>query len=131
MRKVLLDTDVVVDFLRKGVDTDNVFQRAKDKEIRGFVSTTTGFELYNGALLSMNPKQKLEDLARLFGILTLVPLSNEQSYVASKVYAYLVKKGIPLEIRDVLIAGCAIACHLSLLTRNKQHFKRVPELHLF
>src|SRR3989344_8540197 len=120
MKKVLLDTDVLVDFLRNGIDDEGVFQGVKERTIQACISVITLFELYNGALLSNNPKQKLEDLARLLGSVEVLVFDKSQSYVASKSYAYLVKKGIPLEMRDILIAACAIAHNLKLLTRNKK-----------
>ena len=128
---MLLDTDVLVDFLRNGIDDEGVFQGVKERTIQACISVITLFELYNGALLSNNPKQKLEDLARLLGSVEVLVFDKSQSYVASKSYAYLVKKGIPLEMRDILIAACAIAHNLKLLTRNKRHFNRIPELVFF
>ena len=131
MTKVLLDTDVIVDFLRNEIDTSNVFRDVKDKKAQAFVSVITSFELYNGALLSPNPKQKLEDLNIMFGSMEIISFDNTQSYVASKIYAYLVKKGIKLEMRDVLIASCAIAKNIKILTNNKKHFNRIPELRFY
>src|SRR3989344_7467589 len=131
MKKVLLDTDVIVDFLRNGIDDEGVFHGVKEKTIQACISVITMFELYNGALLSNNPKQKLEDLAKLLEVFHVISFDKAQSYVASKSYAYLVKKGYSLEMRDILIAACAIANNLRLLTRNKKHFARIPELVFF
>ena len=131
MRSLLLDSDVIVDFLRKGIDHSNIFKGIKDKDVQAFVTPITTFELYNWAFLSSNPKQKLEELSRLLEFTELIPLDRAQSYVASKIYTYLVKKGIPLEIRDILISSCAIAKNVKLFTKNKKHFSRIPELQLF
>ena len=131
MTKILLDTDIIVDFLRNGLDTSNVFRDVKNKKAQAFVSVITTFELYNGALLSPNPKQKLEDLNIMLGSIELISFDNTQSYVASKIYAYLVKKGIKLEMRDILIASCAIAKNMKILTNNKKHFNRIPELQFY
>ena len=131
MTNVLLDTDVLVDFLRNGIDTSNVFRDVKDKNAHAFVSVITTFELYNGALLSPNPKQKLEDLSIILGSIEIIPFDNAQSYVASKIYAHLVKKWAKLEIRDILIASCAISRNIKILTNNKKHFNRIPELQFY
>ena len=131
MKKVLLDTDIIIDFLRSGKDNLGIFQKIEKKEVLAYISCITSFELYNGALLSANPKQKLEGLARLFESIHIISFDNGQSYVASKVYAYLIKNGISLEIRDILIAGCAISNNLKLSTLNKKHFSRIPELQIF
>ena len=131
MTKVLLDTDIIVYFLRYGIDTSSVFRDIKDKKAQAFVSVITTFELYNGALLSSNPKQKLEDLSIILGSIEIMPFDNTQSYVASKIYAYLVNNGAKLEMRDILIASCAIARNIKILTNNKKHFNRIPELQFY
>ena len=131
MTKVLLDTDVIVEFLRNGIDTSNVFRDIKDKNAQASVSVITTFELYNGALLSSSPKQKLEDLSIILGPMEILPFDNTQSYVASKIYAYLVKKGSKLEMRDILIASCAISKNIKILTNNRKHFNRIPELQFY
>lgn len=131
MIKVLLDTDVIVDFLRNGIDTSSIFNDVKNKKAQAYVSVITTFELYNGALLSSNPKQKLEDLSIMLESIEIISFDNTQSYVASKIYTYLTKNGIKLEIRDILIASCAIAKNTKILTNNKKHFNRIPELQFY
>jgi len=131
MAKVLLDTDVIVGFLRNGVDASNVFRDTKNKKVYAFVSVITTFELYNGAMLSNNPKQKFDDLAMLLEQMEIINFNNAQSYTASKIYSYLVKNGLKLEIRDILISSCAIANNIKILTNNKKHFDRIPELQFY
>ena len=130
MKKVLLDTDIIIDFLRNGIDPSNIFKKITEKNTQAYVSSITTFELYNGALLSPNPKQKLEVLDQLLRAIEVIPFDNSQSYVASKIYTFLVKKGRILDMRDVLISSCAVAKNLKLFTSNKKHFKRIPELKL-
>ena len=131
MTKVLLDTDVIVNFLRNGIDTSSVFRDIKDSKVEAFVSVITTFELYNGVLLSNNPKQKLGDLAVLLEQMEIINFDNAQSYTASKIYSYLTKKGMKIEMRDILISSCSIANNLKILTNNKKHFNRIPELQFY
>lgn len=131
IKKVLLDTDVIIDFLRVGIDYKTVFKGIKNKETQAYISSITAFELNNGALLSDNPKLKLEEVSELTNMMGIVPFDKTESYVASKIYAYLVKKGLPLEIRDILISACAISNNIRILTKNKKHFSRIPELQFY
>lgn len=126
----MLDTDIIIDFLRNGIDRLSIFKKIKERDAQAYVSSITMFELYNGAFLSTNPKQKLEDLAKLFKAIPVIPFDKGQSYVASKIYTYLVKKGSSLDMRDVLISACAVSINLKLLTNNRKHFERIPELEL-
>ena len=127
MKKALLDTDVIIDFLRKGLDS-SIFQKIKERKIEAYISSITLFELYNGALLSKDPKQKLEDLSQMMNTINLMSFGGEQAYVASKIYAYLRKSGLSVEMKDIMIAACAVSKGLELYTRNKKHFERMPEL---
>jgi len=131
MTKVLLDTDIIVDFLRKGLDASNVFMDIKSKNAHAFVSVITTFELYNGVLLSNNPKQRLDELAVMLQQIEIVPFDNTQSYIASKIYSYLVRKGLEIEMRDILISACAISKNIKIITNNKKHFNRIPELQFY
>jgi predicted nucleic acid-binding protein len=36
------------------------------------------------------------------------------------------KKGRPVDLRDTMIAGIALACHATLATRNTEHFEDLP-----
>ena len=130
MKNIMLDTDIIIDFLRNGVDNSNIFRDIKNNNVKSYASSITTFELYNGVLLSRNPKEKLEDLDRLLESIDIISFDRTQSYVASKIYVYLIKKGMPLEIRDILISASAISKNLLLLTKNKNHFDRIPELRL-
>jgi len=131
MTKVLLDTDIIVDFLRNGLDASNVFIDIKSKNVQAFVSVITTFELYNGVLLSNNPKQKLDELAVMLQQIEIIQFDNTQSYIASKIYSYLVKKGLKIEMRDILISACAISKNIKIITNNKKHFTRIPELQFY
>ena len=131
MTKVLLDTDIIVDFLRNGLDASNIFMDIKSKNVQAFVSVITTFELYNGALLSNNPKQRLHELAVMLQQIEIIQFDNTQSYVASKIYSYLVKKGLKIEMRDILISACAISKNIKIITNNRKHFNRIPELQFY
>ena len=131
MTKVLLDTDIIVDFLRNGLDASNIFMDIKSKNVQAFVSVITTFELYNGVLLSNNPKQKLDELAVMLQQIEIIQFDNTQSYIASKIYSYLVKKGLKIEMRDILISACAISKNIKIITNNRKHFNRIPELQFY
>lgn len=131
MRQVLLDTDVIVDFLREGSDHLNIIESVSKKKVEGYISAITDFELHNGALLGKDPKRKLEELEEILGIVEIVNLEHAEACAASKIYSNLVRQGLPLEIRDVLIAGCAVSRNLALLTKNRKHFERIEELKFF
>ena len=56
--------------------------------------------------------------------------SENEAKASAKIRAKLEKSGTPIGPIDTLIAGCAKANNLSLVTRNIEEFKRVEGLTL-
>ena len=56
------------------------------------------------------------------------PLSEEAALRAAEINRALARRGDPLPVPDLLIAGIALTLKLPLLTRNRRHFERIPEL---
>ena len=131
MKQVLLDTDVIVDFLREGADHLGIIEGVSKRKVVGYISAITHFELHNGALLSRDPKRKLEELGEMLEVMEVVTLGPAESYAASRIYSNLVRRGLSLEMRDILIAGCAVSKSLALLTKNRKHFERISEVEFF
>ena len=131
MKHVLLDTDVIVDFLRAGTDHLGIIEGTSKREAVGYISAITHFELHNGALLSRDPKRKVEELGEMLEVMEVVCLGPAESYASSRIYSDLVRRGLSLEMRDILIAGCAVSRGLALLTNNRKHFERMPEVKFF
>ena len=121
---IVADTDVLIDFLAGKGEADAV-----DRLIsRGALRTTViaRFELLSGA---KSPKQ----LARLAQLLDAVPalaLDVGAADAASEVRRVLERSGNTIGMADSLIAGIVLSNGGTLLTRNRRHFERVPDLKL-
>ncbi|HEV2283658.1 MAG TPA: type II toxin-antitoxin system VapC family toxin [bacterium] len=88
------------------------------------VTTITLFELACGA----RTPDKQADIRRLAGTARVLDVTPSAAWEAARVWRGLRDTGRPLNTADVLIAGCCLAEGLSLLTRNAEHFSRVPGL---
>jgi tRNA(fMet)-specific endonuclease VapC len=64
----------------------------------------------------------------LFGAVTLLPFTVEDARAAGSVRAALRRRGRPIGPYDVLLAGCALARGLILVTANGSEFDRVAGL---
>jgi predicted nucleic acid-binding protein len=60
----------------------------------------------------------------------VIPVTREVVDLSSRIQADLVAAGNQIGINDVYIASTALHYGLSLVTRNTQHFKRIPKLEL-
>lgn len=122
---IVADTDVLIDFLRDRGD------QAKHIEFElktGRLCTTsvTAFELWVGA---KSPQEKAA-VGTLLGALSIIPLDAEGADAAGEVFRALEAKGTTIGMADSLIAGICLNRDALLITRNKKHFSRVPNLKL-
>lgn len=125
--KYLLDTNIIVDHLRKKeiIDGDIIFSGA------GTSIITLG-ELIYGAYKSNNKEKSLQKIDDIFKMLKLeiVNLNGEAISEFGRIKANLEITGERLEDFDLLIAATALANNFTLVTRNIKHFKRIKGLKL-
>lgn len=130
MRKIFVDSNYVIDYLRGRTYTKELIEKIKSKESEAYISVATIFELYVGALLSDNQQNKLEDIASLLNWFNVVDINREIMFITAKIHVDLRMRGLTIEIQDILIAASAVSMNLPLLTNNKKHFKNIKDLRL-
>lgn len=121
---IIADTDVLIDFLAGKGEADAVEQLLH----RGALRTTviSRFELLSGA---KNPRQ-LSRLVQLLGAVPSLELNDTAADAASEIRRSLERAGQSIGMADSLIAGIVTSNEGTLLTRNRRHFERVPNLKL-
>lgn len=120
---VVCDTDALIDyFAGAGPLAPAVRQLLETGTLA--VTTITLFELACGARAA----HEQADIRRLAGAARTLDVTPAAAWEAAQVWRHLRDAGRPLNTADVLIAGCCLAAGLSLLTRNSEHFSRVPRL---
>lgn len=125
--KYLIDTDVIVDYLRAKLKLKKVFL-----ENGAGISIITLGELIYGAYKSNLPQHSLEITFGFIRVsnLQIVDLNQEAIFNFGTLKADLEKNGNRLEDFDLLIAATALVNDLALVTRNINHFKRIRALKL-
>lgn len=124
----LLDTNTVIYFFKGlGDVAKNMFDRSP-QEI--FIPSIVIYELEVGIAKSSDSKKREEQLLKLLSHVQIVDFSVNEAKESAKIRAKLEKNGIPIGPIDTLIAGCAQANKLTLVTRNIDEFKRVEGLSL-
>jgi tRNA(fMet)-specific endonuclease VapC len=120
---MIADSDVLIDFLR---DRSPWAGRIRLEIETGHLATTAinSFELLGGAKTSTEQDM----VSRLLAALTVLGVSGEASERAAEVRRLLEKDGRGIGMADYLIAGVCLAAGGMLLTRNLDHFERVPGL---
>lgn len=129
-RKVVIDTDVLVDLLR-GIET--VVNFISDMERKGCQLSTTGinaFELYYGAYKSRKRIQNLASTKQLLERLFILKMNLRSAENAGCIYAELEAKGRPIGLRDAMIGAIALTQGYTLTTRNVEHLQKIRGLTL-
>jgi tRNA(fMet)-specific endonuclease VapC len=125
VQKFLIDTNVIVDFLRG--KTPLLGSAIGNKSC---VSVITLAELYYGAEKSTEPgksKDKIKEFIAGFDI-EVLKVDSEYTKIYGIIRADLEKKGMRLEDLDLLIAATALYENKILVTNNKKHFERIEGL---
>lgn len=122
-RGVLADTSIIIEHLRKREKKNTCLYRlAKSENL--YISSISLFELYCGA----NTSQKIEDISIITENLTVVAFDGTSAKYAGIIYRDLKSKNKLIDIKDLLIASCAVANSLSIATLNKKDFERIDGL---
>jgi predicted nucleic acid-binding protein len=124
---IVADTDVLIDALEAGREL--AYERVTGLLRAGELATTAInlFELMSGPRSSVD---RLELLAAALGPVPVVPVSRGAAELAAAARRYLERRGEGIGPADYLVAGVCLAEGLPLLTRNREHFSRVPGLEL-
>ena len=123
---ICIDTDIIIDHLRGRDPGADLYERIITQEIP-CTTYITKFELLCGAR-SRKEEHIINECLLGFKIL---PFDERSSYESARIYRYLKHKGRLIGIRDILIAGTAIANQLPIATKNTNDFKRIKGLVLW
>ncbi len=128
MRKICLDTDFLVALLRN--DREAVEKAAEFDAAQVETATTSmnAFEIYLGAYRSLDAQRNLKEAEVLFESISVLSLTRESARKSSEVLSSLLKEGMPVDLRDAIIAGIALTEGYILVTRNIEHFRRIMGL---
>ena len=124
-RKVLADTSIVIDHLRKSNKNASVLFRGIDNYDFS-ISAVSIFELYAGA----TDERKKSDIANTLSAFETLPFTHDIAVKAGELYIALKKANRILEVKDVFIAATAIVYDMPIFTLNRKHFERLEGVNL-
>ena len=119
-KRLLLDTDVLIDFLR---GQPQAVQLLEDTDCEFHVSAVSVAELYVG----VRDGREREVLDQLVGLLRTIEISTEIAQQAG-LWRREYGKSHGTGIIDALIAACADASQIPLATLNVKHFPMLPRV---
>ena len=122
-----MDTDLLVAILRRKDEARGIVDQL-DAAGRQATTSVNAFELFYGAHKSGQSEENVRQTRRILSRLLVLPLSVSTAERAGNIFATLEKKGRALDFRDAMIAGIALENGLTVVTRNKRDYSRVPGL---
>ncbi len=128
IKNVFVDTSIIVDVDRGKQDVIELCKKLTSTN-SAFISTVSVSEILTGSYLRKDYKNALKKAEKVLGQFRWVPLNGEVAKLVAELNAYLISKGQPIEYQDVAIAASFLmVCCDVLLTENKEHFERLPNL---
>jgi tRNA(fMet)-specific endonuclease VapC len=125
---VLLDTDILIGFLRNNKEAVSKISKLLAKHVILFTTSINTAELYFGAYLSEKSQENLEAVEKLAKTINIIPFEFIHSKIYGEVRSDLQKKGELINELDIFIATIAIEKDLPIITRNTKHFDRIMKL---
>ena len=128
--RVVLDTDIVIDYLKRRSDptASRLFDRIREGRLIAYTTSITAFELYRGARRAPDPNKRMLEIRSILTFVGCLNYDEAAASVASDISVTLERKGIPIEIRDIFIGAIARTSGFPLVTKNVEHFRRIPDL---
>ena len=126
MNKVLVDTDVLIDFT-KGHDRAlaALLARQYDGQMELYITPINITEFLNDtALVKSGKLAEAKEFLRLFSV------CDTTSAIGITAGEYL-RNGTVAFLGDAIIAATSVSLELPLLTRNTKHFAKVPKMVFF
>jgi predicted nucleic acid-binding protein len=96
-----------------------------------FTSIVVIAELYGAAFRASNSRRWHERIARdILPNVIVLPLDLVCARETGRLHAELARRGEPIGTADVQIAATALVHGLTVVTANRRHFERIPDLPL-
>jgi predicted nucleic acid-binding protein len=123
----LIDSDVCIDVLQRKATSPFVEMTVA---AGAAISVITYGEVLDGFLHSSNRAQNVGVWERFVAPFQIFDVTRDVADIWAQIRGDLRLRGQRLVDNDLLIAATAIAHDLTLMTRNRRHFARIPALRI-
>jgi len=127
-RTVFVDTSIIVDVDRGKEDVIKLCKQLTQTN-SALISTISVSEILTGSYLRRDYLAAVKKAEKVLSQFRVVTLNEDVAKLVAQINAYLISKGLQIEYQDVAIAASfLVECCDVLLTENKDHFERLPNL---
>jgi len=125
----LVDSDWVATYLNGRREAIELLTRLAGEGLA--ISLITFGEIYEGIYYSPDPTTSEAGFRRFLHEIDVLPLNRPIMRRFARVRGHLRRTGQVIGDPDILIAATALHHDLTLLTRNMNHFQRIPDLRIY
>lgn len=126
MDKIFIDTDIVIDYTHdKNKLLKNLLTDQKLNKVELFINPVVLAEFFTDQ--NLNEKKNMEQAYEFISIFNILDINVKIGILAGK---YLRENKIN-SLGDALIAASCLIHDFQLVTRNRKHFSKVPQLQFY
>jgi toxin FitB len=127
---IILDTNVLSALMRRTPDTDVIEWLNKQPRTSVWTSSINILEIRFGLQILPVGKRRSFLIRTFETVLDLIEervasFNADAALQAGDLMAFRQKKGMPIDLRDAMIAGIVLERHATLATRNTTHFEGI------
>ncbi len=127
---VLLDTDILIKFLRDDNSAKNKISDLIDSHLILNITSINIAELYFGAFLSERLDENIKAINNLISKLNIISFTASHGKIYGQIRADLQKRGTLINELDMFIASIAIESEQTLITRNIKHYEKINQVQI-
>jgi predicted nucleic acid-binding protein len=122
MTKILVDSDIIIDFLRTGSGTlPRFLEGQRDGKFELYLSSVTILELFAGK----SSKSIAGKLLELIDGFIVIPIGTELAVFAGELKR---DHKISVTLADLFVGATSVFVGAKLATRNRRHYQGIPKL---
>ncbi|MFN4213008.1 MAG: type II toxin-antitoxin system VapC family toxin [Microgenomates group bacterium] len=127
----LLDTDVVIDFMKKKEPSFSLVKKLLGNDI--YISVINFIEIFYGIKKTKNIQKRTNEFQIFLNQINpnIIPIDITVAKKFIDLKINLENNKMPLADFDLLIASICIQYRLTLITRNQKHFSRIKNLKIY
>lgn len=125
----LVDSDILIDALNGREDAISLLEGHSDEQL-GMSIISLG-EILDGAVGAPDSEQQLFNTQGFLAPFPVIQLNAAVMLQFAQLRVALRRSGQSIPDFDLLIASTAMVHGLTIMTRNRRHFARIPGLNLY
>jgi tRNA(fMet)-specific endonuclease VapC len=126
---VLIDTNVIIDVEREGLDIMSFVRDRTEEEF--FLSVISASEMLHGMHRAQDSGVRARRLAFVEAVLSAFPVLDidlSTARIHAELWSHLAGEGMMIGLHDSWLAATCLTHNLILVTRNKRDFARITGL---